>query len=160
MRSLNDCPYLLSLTGCKDNVLFPVRANPLHPQDRERIALVVGAVAPECAEAHPFVEFHGGGVLASFPMSLISMWRLVSGDFISCLFAAAKLGIMPDIDGTGLRCSRFAIWCSGNDRTALYCRQADFICSCSTEIRFGGSAPLHRCPSLRSGHRPLTAADG
>lgn len=47
----------------KDNELFPVGATSLHPQDRERIALVVGAVAAECTEAHPFVEFHGRGVL-------------------------------------------------------------------------------------------------
>ena len=68
-----------------------------------------------------------------------------------------------------LRCRVLAICCqprrssasgSKNHRTTLYCRQAAFLCNRSTEIRFGGSAPLHRCPSLRSGHRPLTAADG
>ena len=70
-----------------------------------------------------------------------------------------------------LRFSRFALYLvtsrrrsstsgSRNHRATLYCRQAAFLCNRSTEIRFGGSAPLHRCPSLRSGHRPLTAADG
>ena len=68
-----------------------------------------------------------------------------------------------------LRCRVLAICCqprrssasgSRNHRATLYCRQAAFLCNRSTEIRFGGSAPLHRCPSLRSGHRPLTAADG
>ena len=34
-----------------------------HPQDRERIALVIDAVTTECAESHPFVEFHSGWVL-------------------------------------------------------------------------------------------------
>ena len=34
---------------------------------------------------------------------------------------------------------------SRNHRAALYCRQAAFHCNRSTEIHFGGSAPLHRC---------------
>ena len=39
------------------------KSYPFHPQDGERVALVVGAVAAERAEAGPFVEFHGRGVL-------------------------------------------------------------------------------------------------
>ncbi len=30
-----------------------------HSEDRKRIAMVIGAVPAECAEAHPFVELHG-----------------------------------------------------------------------------------------------------
>ena len=39
------------------------KSYPFHPQDGERVALVVGAVAAECEEASPFVESYGRGVL-------------------------------------------------------------------------------------------------
>ena len=61
---------------------------------------------------------------------------------------------------------------SKNHRTTLYCRQAAFHCNRSTEIRFGGSALLHRCyapdivrsqprtASLLSGNSVLRAVFG
>lgn len=36
---------------------------PFHSQNRERIALVIGTVTAEYAESHPFIEFHGRGIL-------------------------------------------------------------------------------------------------
>ena len=34
-----------------------------HPQNREGVALIIGAVPAECAESHPFVEFRSRWVL-------------------------------------------------------------------------------------------------
>ena len=116
-----------------------------------------------------------GGALSAavYDWILRCCWFYVSTDsvcfsrFATCCPASVLAGLQSAmlcvtafLQSADCRRGRSSAPGSKNHRTALYCRQAAILCNRSTEIRFGGSAPLHRCPSLHSGHRPLTAADG
>ena len=116
-----------------------------------------------------------GGALSAavYDWILRCCWFYVSTDsvcfsrFATCCPASVLAGLQSAmlcvtafLQSADCRRGRSSAPGSRNHRATLYCRQAAILCNRSTEIRFGGSAPLHRCPSLHSGHRPLTAADG
>ena len=57
---------------------------------------------------------------------------------------SAMLCVTEFLQSADCRRGRSSASGSRNHRTALYCQHGDFTGSRSTEIRFGGSAPLHR----------------